>query len=333
MSNVLDAELRKIERETGVHVIADAEYGSTATGLDGPNSDLDVMFVYLNAHSRHVAGNQPDTITRTSDTEDIELTGWSLEKFVGSDSGILSSNPSVMEFINSPSRRTFSERVDGFEQLCRYAESEFKPLALIKHYNSFATSNHHRYLKDRYKLAEDATWADIRELSPPSLPDPPRFGVDEEESFIGPNETTIAYRATETRESTIPTRAAVEAGYLVRAASDRTPKRALTVIDALLRSLYVEFEHELPPANFDELQESVGVLMDGDIPGPKIDHLKEAKRTGDGDEISYHIPVNWIESKLDRTFAYDDHVDRTPYSETVDDWVERIVQSIAYGVQ
>lgn len=139
--------LRRIGDEIGAGVLVAREFGSRARNLDGPHSDRDVGFVFVQAPFDYVGvGRYLESVDR--DLGENEFVGWNLRRF----GDLLStSNPTTIEFLNSD-----VEYVPGggaWDDLREYVDGSFKPIALIGHYRSLAESNYEPYVA----TGDDAT--------------------------------------------------------------------------------------------------------------------------------------------------------------------------------
>ena len=141
------AHLCRIGDEIDARVLVAREFGSRARDLDGPHSDRDVGFVFLQAPFDYVGvGRYRESVDR--DSGENEFVGWNLRRF----GDLLStSNPTMIEFLNSDVE--YVSGGDAWDDLREYVDESFKPIALIGHYRSLAESNYESYVT----TGDDAT--------------------------------------------------------------------------------------------------------------------------------------------------------------------------------
>ncbi len=146
-------ELEELEEERGFRVLSARDFGSTAWNLDSEGSDRDVAFVFVQPALDYVKlGEKRETVGREIEFNGREhsFMGWDVRKFAEL---LNKSNPSVIEFLNSPliymrSSRLSDEGENLLEELEVHATDCFKPIALFYHYRSMAESNFQKYIKD-----------------------------------------------------------------------------------------------------------------------------------------------------------------------------------------
>lgn len=326
-SLAITSHLTDVTSDRGVELVAARDHGSRARGLAGPDSDYDVMFIYMNTGEQYMTGRERDTIDvsipaseNSLDTE-IELHGWSLRKFLGGD-GVLGSNPTALEFIASDEDycTRYNEHIGGaLAQLCTHVEESFKPYALINHYRSMAASNYGKYVEDDYKITAGddelldyvnvrRKWDDLR----PSL--------DEQETGFTPGgHVEVVARQERVKRRTLHIADAIDKGWVEPTTQDPTVKRHLAILQALTKARYVEETHELPP------MDSNGFLHDIAEEDWLPEHVYASfgklimlKKQGNGDNNYGDDELHdWIESELSRDVEPQGHVERQPDSELV----------------
>lgn len=314
--HITDA-LRDLEDDRDVEVLAARDYGSRVMGTDDPESDYDVIFLYVNPYHEHVSGADTDVIDDPAVGPDyVEFHGWSLRKFVGRDAGILGSNPMALTFVASDLEYYRRDDLDGLDRLCEHAELAFTPYALIRHYRSKAAGNYGKYVEQ--------SW--IREWSQDQFAEyagkpAGQTSIDEERGTV-----TIGIMGYDEHTIEIPLDEATAEGMIRRTTRDASVKRSLTVGYSLLQARYVEETHDLPPMDWDELTsalESLGVSIPDGLP-----QLVAEKRMGKGD-VEVGNPIgDWVDAELDRDIAPDGHVDRSPDTGVIRSTVEEIVDSL-----
>lgn len=316
----IQRELEAVADDHDVVVLGARDYGSRARGLDDPGSDYDVFFLFVQDHADYVAGSVHDTLHRTGETDDgteIELHGWNLRKYVGND-GLVGSNPMALEYVASPI--TYYE-MSGVEVplslMNLYVSTSFKPYALIRHYRSMAASNYGKYIEQ--------SW--VREWSNREIAE--YAGTNHDQVDVSDEGVTVGLLGYPEKMVTIPLDEAEREGMIRQTTRDPTVKRNLNVAYALLKAIYVEKSHDLPPMNFDELMADVEFKCNpGRVSGDILEGVEELagwKRNGHGDEEIGNPLGGWIESELDREIDPEPHVQRTPDRWAIEDRVADIV--------
>lgn len=90
--------LAALEKECGVTVLYACEAGSRAWGMDSPDSDYDVRFIYIQPLEWYLSVRQPrDVIERCGPV--FDLAGWELRKALAL---LRKSNPALLEWLHSP---------------------------------------------------------------------------------------------------------------------------------------------------------------------------------------------------------------------------------------
>jgi len=321
MSHLLD-----YADECRFRLLAARDYGSRARGLESPSSDYDIFFIFAQPPADYALGTDTETYTKEIgpdesllDTE-IELHGWNLQRFIGSD-GLKGSNPTAIEFCASPERYYMDDTAAPYmETMCEHAYEQFKPYALMNHYRSLAASNYGKYIEGDYKLTSDTSWGDLMYPADPSWgaiahESTEGLAVDEEETTIGEDEISVYGSFEQTPYlGSIDVEDALERDLIEPTTLDRTNKRYLNIAQALLKSRYIEDTHECPPMDANELLRwaadrdwlnedeyaRIGTLIAG--------------KTQDGGIETGLIPAcdRFIERELAREIEIEPHVQRQP---------------------
>lgn len=96
-TKILD-KIREVECRNGCRVIYAAECGSRSTGLESPDSDYDIKFIYVMPLKFYLSlGNIPDFINCNLDGANIQ--GWDITKFLNM---IKNSNAHAIDLLHSP---------------------------------------------------------------------------------------------------------------------------------------------------------------------------------------------------------------------------------------
>lgn len=334
MEQQIKKALQEIEEEEDVLVLSAHLRGSQAKGLADYDSDYDVMFLFVEEWESHVSNSTKNVIDDDYyGGAKVDLHGWSLQKFTGADSGLLSSNPMALEIVDAPKNYYLDiEIAHKIESLFTHARDNFKPYALIRHQRSKAASNYGKYIEQSWTI--EASKEELWELSPwdyeykddeDTPREEPQTKIDQAMDVL-----RIGLLGYSDRELQMPLDEAERKGLIRRTTTDPTVKRHLFVLDALFRARYVEHGHKLPPVNVDELLP----IVRNTLPVPvdvvdKFEELAEMKRNGDGDVEIGNPLGDWIETELDRQIDAGPHVKRRPDRDRVRSDVHDIVTTLA----
>jgi predicted nucleotidyltransferase len=264
--------LSKVEQAHDVQIIAARDTGSRAWGLDGPESDYDVDFLFTQPPVEYATVGEYEASITTTHGEKLELSGWNVKRFAEL---LIDSNPSVVEFLHSSLRYRDHEALDRLESA---VADEFDPLTLYHHYRSLARNQHRKYIQRVLLDGDDPEWLVVAS-------DEAGYDVRPVDSY-GPDASGPDTPQSEPKRVERPTE-------LRAATTDRCVKRNLYVGRAALAARYVLATHEFPPLQFsamlDELAtlDQFGELGRGAQPGRWIEaarELAEKKRAGEGGE-------------------------------------------------
>jgi len=324
--HVIQSHLKEYASEVGFSVLCARSYGSRSKGLESQWSDYDVFFVYIEEPESYATGTDTDTYSRTVlaehnelDTE-IELHGWSLKKFIGSN-GLCGSNPTAIEFAATDTEYYRPDSTIGnlFRSMLNYSTRQFKPYALIQHYRSLAASNYGKYIEDGYKLADGVSYNELLDLINPDYKyiaesAVERCQIDEISTQVDVDRVVVGGESRVTFNETVSIDCAIDEGLVEPTTTDITTKRYMNVVDALLRAKSIEYFKNMPPMKSVKLHEQIseyGITSEtiqdeyADLMADKIDdHLREGERRPEID--------SWIESELERDVEPDGLVDRQP---------------------
>ena len=99
MEREIRNRLEQIETERNVRILFAAESGSRAWGLESPDSDYDVRFVYVRPLKEYLRVDEPRDVIEWQLDEVYDINGWDLRKALMQ---IAKSNPAIYEWLNSP---------------------------------------------------------------------------------------------------------------------------------------------------------------------------------------------------------------------------------------
>ncbi|MFC6964948.1 nucleotidyltransferase domain-containing protein [Halocatena marina] len=209
--------LTMIARQQDLTIIAARDIGSHAWELAGPASDYDVRVLFAQEPLAYATlGEYCPSINETRET--IELTGWNVTRF---GELLTESNPTALEFLHSPVR--YREH-DALAALEAAVGDDFVPIDLYHHYRSLAENNYQTAIQRR-----------LLERGEP-------IGVIEDETpemyIVRPNDAETTKRLPKADDR------------YTEAATDRTVKRNLYVIRAVLYARYIRETHAFPELSF-----------------------------------------------------------------------------------
>ena len=139
--------LAVLEKESGVTVLYACEAGSRAWGMDSPDSDYDVRFIYVQPLEWYLSVQQQrDVIEDCGPIYDFA--GWELRKALAL---LRKSNPALLEWLHSPT--VYREDGPLRVQLADIASKYSSGAACIYHYHHMAKNNFREFISgERVKL-------------------------------------------------------------------------------------------------------------------------------------------------------------------------------------
>lgn len=140
MEKIIRDNLTAIEAKEGVNILLAIESGSRAWGFASPDSDYDVRFIYVRKPKDYLKlQGQRDVIEWVLD-DVLDINGWDLEKALRL---LQKSNPTLLEWLNSPIAYKASPEIDGLRDL---AHHYLEPKKAVFHYVKMAENNYKNYL-------------------------------------------------------------------------------------------------------------------------------------------------------------------------------------------
>ena len=138
------SRLHQIEAEHGVVVLFAAETGSRAWGLDNPDSDYDVHFVYVHPEDWYLSLNSGRDVIEVKGEMDrkLELVGWDLKKAM---TLMAKGNATVAEWLDSPLYYVADN--DYFGEFYKLKGKAFNRISVMAHYAGVAWKNDLRLLE------------------------------------------------------------------------------------------------------------------------------------------------------------------------------------------
>jgi predicted nucleotidyltransferase len=139
----IQIELDRIEREESVRILYACESGSRAWGFESADSDYDVRFFYIRPPRWYLSiQNKRDVIEKPIDDE-LDISGWDITKALEL---YRKSNPPLLEWLQSPI--VYRENGTAAKQLRQLLADYFAPISCMYHYLHMAQVNYRAYSQE-----------------------------------------------------------------------------------------------------------------------------------------------------------------------------------------
>ena len=136
--------IKEIEKKYDIRILLAVESGSRAWGFASKDSDWDVRFIYVHKPEWYFSVDEKRDVIEEMFEDDIDAVGWDIRKTLAL---LKRSNPSLMEWINSPivytSDKEFIQGVVPLSEKC------FNPLKTMYHYQRIYIKQDERYLQKK----------------------------------------------------------------------------------------------------------------------------------------------------------------------------------------
>lgn len=133
--------LSEIEKEKHVKILYAAESGSRAWGVESPDSDYDVRFIYVQPMENYLSIHEQKDIIEWQLDDILDINGWDLKKTLQQ---FRKGNATLFEWANSPIvYKTTAEWKEIYENSKHY----FSEKAALYHYYGTANSTFRQYLQ------------------------------------------------------------------------------------------------------------------------------------------------------------------------------------------
>ncbi len=139
-------KLLEIEQKEQVKVLYAVESGSRAWGVESPDSDYDVRFVYVRPMKDYLRLQEQKDIIEWQLDEVFDMNGWDLKKTLIQ---FHKGNATLFEWANSP---IVYKTTNEWSFIYKYAKSYFSEKIALYHYYGTANSTLKQYLQ------EDKAW-------------------------------------------------------------------------------------------------------------------------------------------------------------------------------
>ena len=132
-------QLAEIERKKNVKVLCAVESGSRAWGVESPDSDYDVRFVYISRIEDYLSLQDKRDVIEWQLDEVLDVNGWDLKKTLVQ---FHRGNATLFEWANSP---IVYKTTDEWKKIYEISKRCFSEKAALYHYYGTASStfNHH----------------------------------------------------------------------------------------------------------------------------------------------------------------------------------------------
>lgn len=138
---ILD-KLLEIEEKEKVRVLYAVESGSRAWGVESPDSDYDVRFVYVRRREDYLKLEEQKDVIEWQLDEVLDINGWDLKKTLVQ---FHKGNATLFEWANSP---IVYKTTEEWEAVYESAKPYFSVKAALYHYYGTANSTFKQYLQE-----------------------------------------------------------------------------------------------------------------------------------------------------------------------------------------
>lgn len=138
---ILD-KLLEIEEKEKVRVLYAVESGSRAWGVESPDSDYDVRFVYVRRREDYLKLEEQKDVIEWQLDEVLDINGWDLKKTLVQ---FHKGNATLFEWANSP---IVYKTTEEWEAVYKSAKPYFSVKAALYHYYGTANSTFKQYLQE-----------------------------------------------------------------------------------------------------------------------------------------------------------------------------------------
>jgi predicted nucleotidyltransferase len=143
MENNIIRSLKALEKQENIKILFACESGSRAWGTHSINSDYDVRFIYIHNINWYLQIYEGQDVIQAAPFQKVEFVGWDLKKTLRL---LHKSNPTLLEWINSPIRYTSNEAFTS--QLKQLSKLAFSLIPTIYHYVNMAKKNYQSLQKE-----------------------------------------------------------------------------------------------------------------------------------------------------------------------------------------
>ena len=135
-------KLAEIEEKEKVKVLYAVESGSRAWGVESPDSDYDVRFIYVRPKEDYLRLAEKRDVIEWQLDEVLDINGWDLKKTLIQ---FHKGNATLFEWANSP---VVYKTTDEWKEIYESSKQYFSEKAALYHYYGTANSTFKQYLQD-----------------------------------------------------------------------------------------------------------------------------------------------------------------------------------------
>jgi len=137
---ILD-KLEEIEKRENVKVLYAVESGSRAWGVESPDSDYDVRFVYVKPREEYLRVREQRDVIEWQLDEVLDINGWDLKKTLAQ---FHKGNATLFEWANSP---VVYKATDEWKEIYENCKRFFSVKVALYHYYGTANSTYKQHLQ------------------------------------------------------------------------------------------------------------------------------------------------------------------------------------------
>lgn len=134
-------KLEEIEQQENVKVLYAVESGSRAWGVESPDSDYDVRFVYIRTKEAYLSLQENRDVIEWQLDEVLDINGWDLRKTLIQ---FRKGNATLFEWANSP---VVYKTTDAWELISEVGKKYFSKKVALYHYYGTANSTFCQFLQ------------------------------------------------------------------------------------------------------------------------------------------------------------------------------------------
>lgn len=136
-------KLAEIEKKENVKVLYAVESGSRAWGVESPDSDYDVRFVYVRTQEDYLSLQEKRDVIEWQLDEVLDINGWDLRKTLIQ---FRKGNATLFEWANSP---VVYKTTEAWEQISEVGKQYFSKKVALYHYYGTANSTFCQFLQGK----------------------------------------------------------------------------------------------------------------------------------------------------------------------------------------
>lgn len=134
-------KLEEIEQQENVRVLYAVESGSRAWGVESPDSDYDVRFVYVRTKEDYLSLQEKRDVIEWQLDEVLDINGWDLRKTLIQ---FRKGNATLFEWADSP---VVYKTTEAWEQISKVGKKYFSKKVALYHYYGTANSTFCQFLQ------------------------------------------------------------------------------------------------------------------------------------------------------------------------------------------